>query len=83
MSADHGGGLDDQHHSVEASPVEGPGQQGENGSVGGSETRPVRLPSQDEDLVAQGEDLGVTLVAAHQEQPDTGDKQSKQVRQDR
>ena len=83
MPADHGGGLDDQHHRLEASPVKGPGQQGEDGSVGGSEARPIDLSLQNKDLMAQREDLGVTLVAIDQKQPDAGNQKPEQVREDR
>ena len=43
VPADHGGRFDDQHHPDQASPVKGPGQQGENGSVGGSKAPPINL----------------------------------------
>ena len=53
VPADHGGGFDDQHHPLEASPVKGPGQHCEDGPVGGSEARPINLSLQNKDLMAQ------------------------------
>ena len=78
-----GGGLDDQQHRVEASPVKATGQQGENGSVGGSEARPINLSLQNEDLMAQRENLGVALVTTDQKQPEAGNQKPEQVRKDR
>ena len=59
------------------------GQQGEDGSVGGSEARPINLSLQNEHLMAQREDLGVFAITTHQEQPDTGNQKPEQVRKDR
>ncbi len=39
-----------------------------------SEPGPVDLSLQNEDLMAEGEDLGVTLVAGHQQQPETSNQ---------
>ncbi len=83
MPADHGGRFHDQHHPVEVSPVKGPGQHREDGSVGGSEARPINLSSQNKDLMAQGENLGVFAITPYQKQPDTGDQKPEEVRKDR
>ena len=83
VPADHGRRFYDQHHPLEVSPVKGPGQQGENGSVGGSEARPINLSLQNKDLMAQRQDLGVTLVTAHHQQSHTCDQEPEQVRYDR
>jgi len=65
---DDGGRLHDEEHVAETGPVERGGQHGEDGAVGLVEPRSGDLALQHEDLVAQGEDLGVTLIAAS-EQP--------------
>jgi hypothetical protein len=38
---------------------------------------------QDQDLMAQRQDLDITLVTAHQQQSHTGNQKPKQVRHDR
>ncbi len=83
VPADHGGRFHDQHHPLEVSPVKGPGQQGENGSVGGSEARPINLSLQNKDLMAQGENLGVLAITAYRSKPDTGNQKPEQVQKDR
>jgi hypothetical protein len=83
VPADHGRRFHDQHHPLEAPPVKGPGQHRENGSVGGSETRPLNLSSQNKDLMAEGEDLRVFAITTYQKQPDTGNQKPGQVRKDR
>ena len=62
MPTDHGGGLDDQHHRSETGPVERTRQQREDGPVRRREPGPIDLPLQNAQLMAKGEDLGVTLV---------------------
>ncbi len=83
VPAEHGGRFHDQHHASESRPVEGSREHSEDGPVGRGEPGTLVLSLQHQDLMAKGEDLGVTLVAAHQQQPDTGNEQSEQVRQDR
>ena len=83
VPADHGGGFDDQHHLAETAPLEGTREHGEDGPVGGCESWSFDLSLQNEDLMAKGEDLCVTLVTGHEQQPETGDQESEQVRQDR
>ena len=74
VSADHGGWFHDQHHGCESVPVEGMRDHGQDGPVGGRESGPVDLSLQNQDLMAKGEDLGVTFVTGHQEQPETSDQ---------
>jgi len=67
VPADHGGGLDDQHHTAEACPVERTRQQGQDRPVRRREPGMLDLALQDQDLMAKGEDLRVTLVTGHEE----------------
>jgi hypothetical protein len=53
---------------------------GENGSVGGSEARPLNPSLRNKDLMAEGEDFGVFAIATHQKQPDTGNQKPEEVR---
>ena len=61
MPADHGRRFHDQHHPNQASPVKATRQHGENGPVSGCESGPLDLSLQDEDLMAQGQDLASRL----------------------
>jgi hypothetical protein len=69
VPADHRGGLHDQHHAVELLAVEGTRQHAQDRPVCRGEPRPLDLPLEDEDLMAEGEDLGVALVTGHEQQP--------------
>lgn len=68
MPADDGGRLHDQEHLPQTGPVDHGRQHREDGAVRLGEDWSGDLALQDEDLVAQGEDLGVALVAGG-EQP--------------
>ncbi len=83
VPADHGGGLDDQHHPVETAPVKATGQYRKYGPVGGCESGSLQLSLQNEDLMAQRQDLGITLVTTNQQQPHTRNQKPKQMRHDR
>lgn len=79
MPPNDGGRLHDEEHVAEARPVDDSGEHGEDGAVGLGEPRSGDLSLQDEDLVAQGEDLGVALVAGGEQpteaaQHQTGDR---------
>ena len=54
---------------AEVARVKATRQQGENGPVSRCQSGPLELSSQYEDLMAQRQDLGVTLVTTHQQQP--------------
>ena len=60
---DHGGRLHDQEHFPQTRPVERGGQHRQDGAVRLVEDWSGDMSLQDEDLEAQREDLGVTLVA--------------------
>ena len=46
------------------------------------EARPINLSSQNKDLMAEGENLGVFAITPYQKQPDTGDQKREEVRKD-
>ena len=79
VPADHGGRFHDQHHTGKPLPVERTREHGQDGPVRRGEPRPLDLSLQDENLMAKGEDLGVTLVTGCQQQSETGDQEPKQV----
>lgn len=74
VPADHGGGLDDQHDAVEPATVEGTRQHAQDRPVRRGEPRSLNLPLEHEDLMAKREDLGVTLVTGHEEQPEASNR---------
>ncbi len=74
MPADHGGWLGGQHHAPEPLSIEGAREHGEDGPVGTGEPGTLDLSLQHQDLMTKGENLGVTLVAEHQQQPETSDQ---------
>jgi hypothetical protein len=80
VPADDGGRLHDQEHVAEPGPVERGGQHGEDGAVGLGECRSGDLALQHEDLVAQGEDLGVPLVTGGEQPSKAGHDQPGQSR---
>ena len=65
VPADHGCGFDDQHHAVEPATLEGTRQDGQDRAVGRREPRALDLALEHEDLMAKGQDLGVSLVTAY------------------
>jgi hypothetical protein len=71
VPSQHGVGLDQQPEPAQNLARQRHQQSGEEGPVFRDELRPVRaeLPFKDRDLVAQGEDLRVLVVVAHQQQP--------------
>ncbi|MCP3853253.1 MAG: hypothetical protein GY745_23280 [Actinomycetia bacterium] len=73
-------GFTDQYHLVEASLVKGTRQQGQDRPVRRDEPRLLESSQQDADLVPKGGNLGVTLVAGPQHQPETSDQEPEQVR---
>jgi len=68
VPADHRLGLHDQHDLRQTRPYKRGGQDGEDRAVRVGEARPIELSLQHQDLMAQGEDLCVALVASR-EQP--------------
>ena len=60
--------------SSEPAPVEGTRQHGQDRPVGRGEPRSLDLALEDEDLMAKSEDLGVTLVTGHEQQPEPSDR---------
>lgn len=82
MPADDGGRLHDQEHFPQARPVDGGGQHGEDGAVVLGEARSGDLALQDKDLVAQGEDLGVALVAGGEQPTKAGQDQTRDGREE-
>ena len=83
VPADHRGGFDDQHHAVETATVERTRKHRKDGPIGGCESGSLDLSLQHEDLMTKSQDLGVSLVTGHQQQPDTGNQESEKVRMDR
>jgi hypothetical protein len=83
VPADHGGGLDDQHDGVEPAPVEGTRQHYKQDPICGGESWSLDLSLKDQDLMSESQDLRVTLVTGHQQQPKPGDQQPEQVRHER
>ena len=74
VPADHSGGLDDQHGAVEPPTVEGTRNHREDRPVSGCESWSLNLSLEDEDLMAEGEDLGVMSVAGHKQQPEASNR---------
>lgn len=70
VPAEHGDRLDDEEHLGESVAVDGLGKHCEDRAVGVGEPRPLDMALQDEDLVPQGQDLGVAAVTGHYEQSD-------------
>ncbi len=69
-----GGWVGDQHHAPEPLSIEGAREHGQDRPVGRAEPGPVDLSLQNVNLVAEGEDLSVTLVARHQQKPETSNQ---------
>ena len=82
MPADHGGQLDGQHHAVEPATVEGTRQQGQDRPISGYEFWPIDLSLENEDLMAKSQDLRVSPVAGHEQQPETSDQEPEQMQDD-
>ena len=74
MPTDHRVWFDDQHHVSQSLPVEGTRQYGQDCSVGRGEPRSLNLALEDEDLMAKGQDLGVTLITGHHQQPEPSNR---------
>lgn len=77
MPPDDRGRLHDEEHVAQARPVDRSGQHGEDGSVRLGESRSVDLALQHEDLVAQGEDLGVAVVAGGEQPTEAAQHQTR------
>jgi len=67
-----GRGPDDQEHLGEPSTVQRSGDRGEDRAVRFGEPGSGDLTLQDQDLVAEGEDLGVTLIASREQPAEAG-----------
>ena len=76
---EHRVGFHDQEHLAEPPTVERPRQDREDRPVRLGEPRPVDLALQDQDLMAQGQDLGVALVARREQPADPGHHQPEQT----
>jgi hypothetical protein len=83
VPADHGGGLDDQHHVSHPARAERTRQYGQECPVGWDESWSLGLPLEDEDLMAEGQDLCVTVVTGYKEQSETRDQETRHLRQHR
>jgi len=70
VPAEHCVGSHDQQHLPEPAPVEHRGQHREDGSVGLGEPQPIDLTLQDQDLVAESENLSVALVTRGEQPTD-------------
>jgi hypothetical protein len=55
-------------------PVEGTRQHGEDRAVSGCESWAIELSLENEDLMAKSQDLRVSLVAGHHQQPEPSDQ---------
>jgi len=67
VPADHRRWSHDQHDLAESSTIESSREHCQDRPIRRGEPRTVNLALQDEDLVAKGENLCVTLVAGHQQ----------------
>ena len=63
--------------------VPGVGPHCEDRSICGCEAGPLELSPQNEDLMALRQDLDLTRVTTHKQQPHTGNQKPKQMRKDR
>jgi hypothetical protein len=81
MPGQHGLRLNDQEHLAESGTVEHLGEHAEHEPVAVGEPRTGHLPLEDEDLVTKGQDLGVTTVAAREEEAESGDHEADDERQ--
>ncbi|MCP5025642.1 MAG: hypothetical protein GY929_05080 [Actinomycetia bacterium] len=67
VPADHRRWSHDQHDLAESSTIEGAREHCQDRPIRRGESRAVNLALQNQDLVAKSENLGVTLVARHQQ----------------
>lgn len=74
------GRLNDEEHVAEVGPVDRRGEHGEDGALGLVERRSGDLALQHEDLVTQGEDLGVAFVAGGEQPTEAAHDQPGQSR---
>lgn len=80
VPTDHGCWLHDQEHVVQTAAGEHGRKHGEDCPIDFSEPRSSNLALQDQDLVAEGEDLGVTRIAGGEQPTQPGDQQSDERR---
>lgn len=74
------GALDDQKRGSRSSTVHRRVEQGEQCSIGVGEPWPADLALENEELVAEGEDLGVARVAGSEYPPETGEYKAHESR---
>jgi hypothetical protein len=67
----------------QASPIEPTRQHGEDRTIYGCESGPLEMSFQNEDLVAQRQDLCVSSITTYQQQSHTCNQKPEQVRKDR
>jgi hypothetical protein len=76
VPSDHGCRSHDQEHLAESASVEHAGEGGEDRAIRVGESGPVDLALQDQDLLAQSEDLRVTLITGREQPPKAGAQQA-------
>ena len=76
MPPDHSVRFHDQEHLAEPAPIEHPGQHRQDRPVGFGEPGPVDLTLKNEDLMSEGNDLGITLIAGREEPADPREHQT-------
>lgn len=79
VPADDGRWLHDQEHLIQALAIEHPRQDREDRPISLGEPRSRDPALQDEDLVAESEDLGVTVVAGSEQPRNPGQHQAKET----
>jgi len=78
VPAEHGLGSHDQEHFGESAAIEGAGEHRQDRPVGLAELGAIDLSLQDRDLVAQCEDLRVSIVAGRVKPTEPGENESGQ-----
>ncbi len=79
----HRGRLEDQQCPMSTSPVHDRAEHGADRSIGRVESGSVDLALQHQDLVAEGEDLGIAAVTGGKQPSETPQNQSSEGRQRR
>ena len=80
MPADHGCWLHNQHDLAQPRPCEHRREDGEDGPVRIGEPGPVDLSLEDEDLMAECEDLSVAFVSGRDQPSQPADHELKECR---
>ncbi len=81
MPSEHGFGFDDQERGALTCPCHGRTEKAKDGAVGVGELWSVDLALQDQELVAERKDLGVTGVAGSEYPSESVENKSNQGRE--